>query len=43
MTQNGQKWPLMSHKFSGFFFPKSKKLNKKKIVFYVVDFDSIKI
>ena len=38
-----KKWPFMSHRFSGIFFPKWKKMETKKFVFYSVAFDPIKI
>ena len=38
-----KKWPFMSHKFSGFFLPKLKKMETEKFVFNAVAFDPIKI
>ena len=38
-----KKWEFMSHKFSGFFLPKLKKIEQEKIVFYVIAFDPIEI
>ena len=38
-----KKWPFISHRFSGFFLPKLKKMETEKFVFNAVGFDSIKI
>ena len=38
-----KKWPFISHRFSGFFLPKLKKMETEKFVFNAVAFDPIKI
>ena len=43
ITKEGKKWPFMSHRFSGSFLPKLKKMETEKFVFYAVAFDQIKI
>ena len=38
-----KRWTFMNYRFSGFFLPKLKKIEKEKFVFYAVAFDPMKI